>query len=221
MTESNEEIKEDKAKPEVKESDGTLENGFDENAIKALVDKQVMEKVKEAKDALDKAYASRDEALGKLAEIERERKEAEIKRLEEDGKMAEAAEARLAEERTAREIAEKKVIQLSRDVSVRNHMAGLNFRNEKAAEMAFSEITHELIQNSQGNWVHRSGKSIEDFVKEYAESADHSFLFKPAVSTGSGTGSPSSKSTASPAKSVFDMTQEEVIQLAREGKLRK
>ena len=81
-------------KPDVKTEESKVEPNIDE-----LVAKQVEEALKPLKGNLDSAYAARDEALNKLAEIEREKKEAEMKRLQEEGKHKEAYELQLAEER--------------------------------------------------------------------------------------------------------------------------
>jgi hypothetical protein len=69
-------------------------------------------------------------------------------------------------------------------------------------------------------WVHRSGVSISDFVKNYVEDPNKSFLFKPKVSSGAGDPGPSKPSDPKPrARSLFDMPQEEVFKMAEEGQL--
>ena len=190
--------------------------------INKLVQDKVDEALKEIKGKLDKAYGARDEALRKVADFENEKKEAELKRLQDEGKHKEAYELQLAEERAKRESLEKKNIELTRDIEVRNALASQPFRNDNASEMAYREIVGQLVRNEQGVWVHKSGVSIRDFVKTFAEGADNEFLFKPKVSSGSGTGGSKPGDTSSGAKkSLFEMSQAEVIKLAREGKLPK
>lgn len=188
--------------------------------ISVLVKQQVEENLKPIKEKLDSAYSARDEALKKLAEIEQQQKEAEKQRLKEQGKLQELAEMQLAEERAKREALEKRNVELTRDVTVKSQLANINFRNQKSREMAYGDIVKELIQDENGNWTHRSGASIEDYIQSYAENEDNKFLFQPKVSSGTGGNAPSSnQGTSGTPKSLFEMSQEEVLKLAAEGKL--
>jgi hypothetical protein len=190
--------------------------------VEALVKARVDEALKDIKDKLNKAYGARDEALKKIAEFEQRDREAELKRLQEEGRHKEAFELQLAEERARREALEKQNTELTRDLQVRNALSAQPFRNDNALEMAYREIVGQLVRNEQGVWVHKSGVSIKDYVKTFTDSAENEFLFKPKVSNGagSGTGKPADTSGTSK-KSLFEMTQEEVIKLAQEGKLPK
>lgn len=188
--------------------------------IDAIVKAKLDEALKDIKGKLDKAYGARDEALKKIAEIEQKEREAELKRLQDEGKHKEAYEIQLAQERAAREALEKRNVELTRDIEVRNALATHPFRNENALEMAYKEITGQLVKNENGVWVHTSGASIRDFVKGFAESQDNSFLFKPKVSTGAGSSESSSNPGSTEKKSLFQMSQAEVLKMAREGKLR-
>ena len=139
--------------------------------------------------------------------------------MEEDGKFKEAYELRLAESNARLAALEKRNTELSRDVSVRDALKGLAFRNDTASEMAYKVITEQLVQNDAGQWVHRSGVSIRDYVGEFAKSEEQSFLFKPKSSSGAGTnsstgGTPDTTTT----KSLFQMSQAEVLKMAAEGK---
>lgn len=190
--------------------------------ISELVQKQVEENLKPIKEKLDSAYSARDEALRKLAEREQADREAEKKRLKEEGKLQELHELQLSEERAKREAAEKRNVELSRDVSVKGQLANLNFRNQKSREMAYTDIVKELVQDENGNWAHRSGMSIEDFIQKYAEHDDNKFLFQPKISSGTGGNAPSTtKGSSGTPKSLFEMSQEEVLKMAAEGKLRR
>jgi len=195
----------------------------DSDLVEKLVNERVENTLKEIKTKLDSAYGSRDEALRKIADFERKEKEENIKKLQEEGKFKEAFEVQLAEERARRESLEKRNVELTRDITVRNSLTGLDFRNDKAVDVAYQDIVGQLIQDDKGVWVHRSGVSIRDFVKAYTETEDNSFLFKPKVSSGSGSNSGtnnSNNSSSSAKKSLFNMSQEEVLKLASEGKLR-
>lgn len=191
-----------------------------DNDAEKLVQAKLDEALKDIKSKLDKAYGARDEALKKVAEFEAQKKAEELKRLQEEGKHKEAYEMQLAEEKSKREAAEKRNVELTRDIEVRNALGSQPFRNDNASEMAYREIVGQLVQNEQGAWVHRSGVSIKDFVKSFAENDDNAFLFKPKVSSGSGSqGAKPTNTSGGEKKSLFSMSQEEVLKLAREGKL--
>lgn len=187
--------------------------------VNDLVKAGIDEALKDIKAKLDKAYGARDEALAKVKTFEQKEREAELKRLQEEGKHKEAFEMQLAEERAAREALEKRNTELTRDLEVKNALAGYELRSEKAFDMAYREVTEQLVRNEQGVWVHKSGIPVKEFLKSFAENADNSFLFKAKVSTGGGSSSTKPSSTSSKPKSLFEMSQAEVLQMAREGKL--
>lgn len=190
--------------------------------VQKLVDEKVKEAVRDIKSKLDGAYSARDEAMRKLAEIENFRKQEEVKRLQEEGKHKEALEMQLAEERAQRAAYEKRVVELTRDMELRNALSTYSFRNDNAFNMAYREVVDQLVQDDKGIWKHRSGVPLKDFVRQFAEAEENAFLIKPKVSSGAGSSSTSKASTASgnlEGKSVFSMSQEEVLKLAREGKL--
>ena len=87
--------------------------------------------------------------------------------------------------------------------------------------MAFDEVTSQLVQNEKGEWVHKSGVAVKDFVKTFAENEDNAFLFKAKVSTGGGGSGPKKEGDTSSGDtgSLFKKSQDEVIKLAMEGKL--
>jgi hypothetical protein len=187
--------------------------------VAALVQAGIDEALKDIKAKLDKAYGARDEAMAKVKTFEQKEREAELKRLQEEGKHKEAFEMQLAEERAAREALEKRNTELTRDLEVKNALAGYDLRSEKAFDMAYREVTEQLVRNDQGVWVHKSGVSVKEFLKTFAENSDNSFLFKAKVSTGGGSSTTKTSSTSSKPKSLFEMSQAEVLQMAREGKL--
>ena len=187
--------------------------------IEALIQERLNEALKDVKAKLDKAYGARDEALTKVKEFEQKEREAELKRLQDEGKHKEVFEMQLAEERAAREAAEKRNVELTRDIDVRNALAAHPFRNENASEMAYREIVGQLVRNDQGVWVHKSGSSIKDFVTAFAGDDVNSFLFKPKTSSGTGSSGAKPTDTSGEKKSLFSMSQDEVLKMAREGKL--
>ena len=186
--------------------------------IQAMIKSAVAEAVKDVKVKLDAAYAKRDEALQKVSEFEQKERDLEIKRLQDAGKEREAFELQLAELKANQETLQKRNLELSRDVDAREALSAFAFRNEKAAKMAFDEVTSQLVQNEKGEWVHKSGVAVKDFVKTFAENEDNAFLFKQKQNSGNGSLNipPSSNTTK---KSLFEMTQDEVLQMAAEGKL--
>lgn len=186
--------------------------------IQAMIKSAVAEAVKDVKVKLDAAYAKRDEALQKVSEFEQKERDLEIKRLQDAGKEREAFELQLAELKANQETLQKRNLELSRDVDARQALSAFAFRSEKAAKMAFDEVTSQLVQNEKGEWVHKSGVTVKDFVKTFAESEDNAFLFKQKQNSGNGSQNipPSSNTTK---KSLFEMTQDEVLQMAAEGKL--
>ena len=186
--------------------------------IQAMIKSAVADAVKDIKAKLDVAYAKRDEALQKVSEFEQKERDLEIKRLQDAGKDREAFELQLAELKANQETLQKRNLELSRDVDARQALSAFAFRSEKAAKMAFDEVTSQLVQNEKGEWVHKSGVAVKDFVKTFAENEDNAFLFKQKQNSGNGSQNipPSSNTTK---KSLFEMTQDEVLQMAAEGKL--
>ena len=198
--------------------------------IDALVEERVAEKLKPIKDKLDKAFEGKTAAEKRLAELEKKERDAELKALDDAGKHREAYELRLKEEREAREeetrkreAAERRTVELTRDLDLRNALAEYQFRNTNALDMAFKEIVGQLVQNATGHWVHKSGSMIQEYVKSFTENKDNAFLFKAKVNNGSGS---SNNSNGSPSddnsnKSVFDLSQDEVLKRAEAGTLRR
>ena len=206
----------DDAKKEIEiPPEPSVENTPDKDSVQKLI----QEALAPMKENLDSAYAARDEALRKAAELEEKEKQREIERLQAEGKHKEAFEKQLAEERAQREAAQKRAVELTRDVDLRSALGGFEFRNKNAQDMAFKEIVGELIQNESGAWVHKSGVSIDDYSKTFMQSEDNAFLLKQKVSTGTGSGQKTHSSDVNSGKSLFDLPQSEVLKLAAEGKL--
>ena len=193
----------------------------DQELVAKYVEERVKEQIKDFKSKVDSAFEARDAALKKIAEFEKKEREAEVKRLKEEGKEREAYELQLAEQRARADALEKQNTELTRDVAVRGLLANLNFRNDKAVEMAYKEVIGNLVRDENNNWVHRTGIPIREYVKMFADSDDNAFLFKAKVSTGGGGSGPKKEGDTSSGDtgSLFKKSQDEVIKLAMEGKL--
>lgn len=185
------------------------------------MDTKIQEALKPIKEKLDKAYAERDTALKKAAEYEQKEKEAELKRLQEEGKHKEAYELQLAEANAKLDAITKRNIELSRDLEIKSILSGYTFRSDKAADMAYMDVASQLVQSDNGVWVHKSGTDLRTFIKQFSEDENNSFLFKPKVSTGAGQTSSSGTSQSSSNKSIFELSQDEVLKRAAEGNLRR
>lgn len=188
--------------------------------VETLVASKIAEAVADIKPKLDKAYEARDAALQKVAEFEREKNEAIKAQLLAEGKHKELSELQLAEKDAKIKDLEKVNTELARNNEVRSQLAGLDFRNEKAMNLAFREITNELVRNDQGVWVHKSGKSIDEFVKEFAKDDSQSFLFKPKTNNGGGGTQHSRTAPGEKPASLFSLSQAEILKRAAEGTLR-
>jgi hypothetical protein len=211
--------------------DGSLNPAFDaENLDTAgsvdpkktedLINQVVEERLAKIKASLDKAYKERDDAVRKAVELEDKEKQARMKALESEGKHKEVAEMKLAELQEKLRIAESRVTELSRDSTVKDALAGLEFRNDRSQQMAYKDVVEQLVQDPEtGQWVHKSGVSIKEFVAAFAKDDENSFLFKPKTNSGSGTGSPSGNPRLDPNKKLSQMTTQEVLALAQAGKL--
>jgi hypothetical protein len=188
--------------------------------VDEIVKKKVEEEIKDIKSKLDSAYNARDEALKKAQALEEKSRAEEIARLKEEGKHREAYEKEIAEERAKREKVEQANVELTRNITVKTVLQGLPFKNQRSLEMAYKEIVNELVRNENGEWVHKTGISIQDFVKSFSEHDDNAFLFRQKASSGAGgnSGNLPGNSDTKP-KSLFEMPQEEVLALAAEGKL--
>ena len=197
----------------------------DNDMIARLVAEKVAEELKVVKSKLDSAYQVRDEALKKAAMLEQAEREAALKKLQEEGKHKEAYEMQLLEKDAAYNELVKKLsdmeklnVELTRDSQVRDLLGATKFRNDKAANMAFHEITNQLIRNDKGEWIHRSGVSLNDFVKSYVSDDANSFLLEAKPSSGGGLDTPR-PSPGNSKSSLFGKPLAEVLKLAAEGKL--
>jgi hypothetical protein len=166
------------------------------------------------KGNLNKAYAEREEMAKELATLRSTQRAAELKQLEESGKQKEADAMRLEEMAQKLKKYEEQFTTLTRDQALVQAMAKMEFKNEKAAQVAQSDMVSALVQDSQGNWVSPTNQSIEDYVQSYASDETNSFLFKAKISSGSSSMTAPSTTSGSVKsdKPVGQMTDEELIE---------
>ena len=188
--------------------------------IKQMVDEEVSKAISNIKVNLDNAYKQRDEALSEVNKIKEEKRQAEIAGLEQQGKHAEAMQMKLNEVNARLEQYEQKNTELSRDNAVRTQLNALNFKSEKAANMAYSDIVNSLKKDATGNWVHETGSSISETVSNYAKDENNAFLFSVKANMGSGI-SPAKPSTGTnPVGSIKDMSTEEMLNAVAKGQVK-
>lgn len=185
------------------------------NDIEAIVE----ERLAKMKANMDRMASERDEALKLKADLEAKAKEDTISRMKEEGKLQEALEMELADARAKLASFEEQNTKLSRDNVLNQALTGMEFRNEKSRDMARREIVEQLVQNEEGVWVHSTGSDIRDYVEAYAKSEDNSFLFRVKSNSGAGTGNPAGAPSTDVAKSIGQMTTQEILALAAKGKL--
>ena len=219
----SEENKEDGVNDGDKSPEGKAETSTVDVSSKEFQDAlaaKVEESLKDIKTKLDAAYSSRDELARKVEEREQADKQAHIKSLEEQGKLKEAYELRISEKDGSIAALNARITTLTRDVEVRDALSGFAFRNDIAAELGRRAIVDQLVQKEDGTWAHKSGKSVAEFVNEFASAEAQSFLFKPKTNAGAGTGQPAGTPPASTSsKSLFDLPQSEVLARAARGEL--
>lgn len=188
--------------------------------IKQLVDEEVSKAIKNIKVNLDNAYKERDEAVNQIAQIKEEKRQAEISSLEQQGKHSEAMQMKLSELNQRLEQYEQKNTELSRDNAVRTQLNALNFKSEKAANMAYSDIVNSLKKDATGNWVHESGLSINETVSNYAKDDNNAFLFSVKANMGTGI-TPAKPSTGTnPVGSIKDMSTDEMLNAVAKGQVK-
>jgi hypothetical protein len=89
---------------------------------------------------------------------------------------------------TAKEEAEKRAEQTDRHSNIRTVLTGLNFVNEQAARTAFGIIEPHVRRLDDGSLVagiDGDNFPVDAFTKDYLQK-EHSYLFKPTGSSGSG-----------------------------------
>ena len=204
----------------VQEDTKVEETKTDQTDIKSMVDAEVSKAIKNIKSNLDNAYQQRDEALAKVAEAESQKQKAEIEALEKQGKHSEVMQMKIAEMSAKLETYEQKNTELSRDNAVRSQLNSLNFKSDKAANMAYQDIVGSLKKDATGNWVHENGLSISDAVSSYAKDDNNAFLFSVKANAGSGINPAKPASGNNPVKSIKEMSTDELLANIEKGNVK-
>ena len=190
--------------------------------VNEQVEKLVEERLAKMKGNLDKAYKEITDLKAANQKLLQEKSDAEKDRLRKEGKELEVLALELQEALAQLDAERGQNTQLNRDMMLRNALTSKDlFRNDSAREMAFREICANLTQDENGVWVHKSGVTISQAVESFVANPDNSFMLKAKNNSGSGSGKPTTSPQTKPTGSIFDMSQEEVLRLAGEGKLRK
>ncbi|RLA14110.1 MAG: hypothetical protein DRQ60_06965, partial [Gammaproteobacteria bacterium] len=179
---------------------------------------QVALELKTAKEALDKAYLARDAANTKIAEFELKEQEKEIERLKENDQHKEAYELQLQQEKARYDALATRNTELTRDMEIKSLLGGYNFKSDNALNMAYRTILSDVVKSETGDWVTKDGKPLSEGISTFMTSDDNSFLLKPVVNSGSGH-TQTQESTSTGGGSLFEMSQEDVLKMAAEGKL--
>ncbi len=201
----------------VQEDTKVEETKVDNTDIKSLVDAEVSKAIKNIKSNLDNAYSERDNALAAVAEAKSEKQKSEIEALEKQGKHSEVMQMKIAEMSAKLETYEQKNTELSRDNAVRSQLNSLNFKSDKAANMAYQDIVGSLKKDATGNWVHENGLSINDAVSSYSKDDNNAFLFSVKANAGSGINPAKPASGNNPVKSIKEMSTDELLANIEKG----
>jgi len=204
----------------VQEDTKVEETKVDNTDIKGLVDAEVAKAIKNIKSNLDNAYSERDNALAAVAEAKSEKQKAEIEALEKQGKHSEVMQMKIAEMSAKLETYEQKNTELSRDNAVRSQLNSLNFKSDKAANMAYQDIVGSLKKDATGNWVHENGLSISDAVSSYSKDDNNAFLFSVKANAGSGINPAKPASGNNPVKSIKEMSTDELLANIEKGNVK-
>ncbi|QLF88507.1 hypothetical protein Kolga_gp61 [Pelagibacter phage Kolga EXVC016S] len=188
--------------------------------IKSLVDAEVSKAIKNIKVNLDSAYSERDAALVQVEQAKADKQKAEIEALEKQGKHSEVMQMKLNEMSAKLETYEQRNTELSRDNAVRSQLNSLNFRSDKAAKMAYSDIVGSLKKDASGNWMHETGLSIEDAVSSYAKDDNNAFLFSIKANAGTGINPAKPASGNNPVKSIKEMSTDELLSNIEKGNIK-
>ena len=204
----------------VQEDTKVEETKVDNTDIKSLVDAEVSKAIKNIKSNLDNAYSERDNALAAVAEAKSEKQKSEIEALEKQGKHSEVMQMKIAEMSAKLETYEQKNTELSRDNAVRSQLNSLNFKSDKAANMAYQDIVGSLKKDATGNWVHENGLSINDAVSSYSKDDNNAFLFSVKANAGSGINPAKPASGNNPVKSIKEMSTDELLANIEKGNVK-
>jgi len=205
---------------EVTNEEETSSPSVNSEDLNKIIQAKVDEELAGIKEKLNAAYSQRDDAITKAVAFEEEKKKAEIARLEEQGKHKEASDMKLTEISAKLVEKEKQITELTRDNAVRDSLKSLDFRNDTAADFAYRDVVSQLVQNENGQWVHKTGASIKDFIDSFRKDDDKEFLFKPKQSSGVGQQTMQTPTGGfDSTKPLSEMTTDEIMAAAQAGHL--
>jgi hypothetical protein len=189
---------------------------------KKLLQTMVEDQLSKMKKSMDKMASERDAAIREKARLEEAAREAKVKQLEEDGKIVESLQMKLTAKDEKLNILQERLDRVTRDNLVSASLRGIEFRHQRAADLAEKSIIDQLVKDKDGNWVHRSGASVADFIKAYFTDEENTFLLKPKLNQG--TNGPDSGGQAVDKKNTRPKTLEglssaQLLELARNGAL--
>jgi vacuolar-type H+-ATPase subunit I/STV1 len=192
-------------------------------ALKKLIEKETETRLAKAKQGLDKSYSKLDEIKKENEKLKSDMKALERKRLTEEGKHLEVANAKLSDLTEENRVLKERLTALTRDRELERHLSSLDFKNDSARSSAFKTIISDLVHDEENSeWVHKSGVSIEEFIKAFSKDPNNDFYFKVKDSNGAGSSSRKEQGGNKPRPaSLKGLSTEEVIALAAAGKLGK
>jgi len=188
---------------------------------KQIFEKMVSDQLSSMKSNMDKMAKERDEERRERKRLAEQQRQAEIQAMEEAGKHEEAYKAKIEDLQSELEKYRSENTKLTRDQALDKALSdieGKKFKNARARDSAFREIVDQLVQDENNNWVHRTGVSINDFVKTFAKSEEYEFYFELPEQRGAGT-NPRTQTGDFDKKSLKEMSPEEAIEAAKKGKL--
>jgi hypothetical protein len=94
-----------------------------------------------------------------------------------------------------------------------------DFKSDKAAKLAYTDIVGSLKKDASGNWIHENGNSIEDAVSSYAKDDNNAFLFSVKANAGTGINPAKPASGNNPVKSIKEMSTQEMLDAVAKGQV--
>jgi len=170
------------------------------------------ERLKPMKKNMDQMAAKLKKAEAEAARLREQQEKAEEEDLKKRGKHTEVLQMKLEAEKEAKADLERQLDDLKRDQEVTRALSGIqNWRSERARELAEEDIRKQIVKDSEGQWVHESGLSLSNFMKDYVKDPDNELFFKPKTNSGAGGSKPSSAKAAEKPKKITEMTSEEAV----------
>lgn len=190
-----------------------IESDGDTAELAEKIADEKLAKMKANMDAMDKKLKA---TIAENIKLQEKAKEEARKQLEEEGKTVEARDMQIVELQEKLSMSEEKLNQFERNSVVDKAVQGLEFFDGFTKEVAVEKITSQLVKDEEGRWTHKSGASIEDFVKVFAKDDKYKALFKPKENQGTGT-PPRTGVSKGTKKPLSEMTTQEMLEAAARG----